>query len=75
MELTKVVHETYYSLSNNNQIERRPLMAETQKNVIATLEAVLPKMSAETQSFLLGYGEGLAEGFKRREETDAKDKS
>ncbi len=50
-------------------------MAETQKNVIATLEAVLPKMSAETQSFLLGYGEGLAEGFKRREETDAKDKS
>lgn len=45
-------------------------MGETQSNVIATLEAVLPKMSAETQSFLLGYGEGLAEGYRQREEKD-----
>ncbi len=50
-------------------------MSETQKKVIETFEDLLPKMSREDVSYLLGYGEGMAAGFKQREDRDAENKT
>jgi len=50
-------------------------MSETQKKVIETFEDLLPKMSREDVSYLLGYGEGMAAGFKQREDRDAENKA
>lgn len=35
-------------------------MSEKQKQILDTLASVLPNMSDEKQSYLLGFGEGMA---------------
>lgn len=40
-------------------------MSEKQKQILNTFEQVLPEMSKEDQSYLLGFGEGIAAGMKR----------
>lgn len=40
-------------------------MSEKQKQILETFKRVLPKMSTEDQSYLLGYGEGLVAAMKK----------
>lgn len=42
-------------------------MSETQKKIIETFEQILPEMSKEDQSYLLGYGEGMAAAMQKKE--------
>jgi len=42
-------------------------MSEKQKQILDTFKTVLPTMPAETQSYLLGYGEGMAAAMKNVE--------
>lgn len=41
-------------------------MSEKQKEILNVFEKVLPKMSAEDQSYLLGYGEGMATAMSKK---------
>ncbi len=43
-------------------------MSEKQERILETLRQTLPKISKEDQSYLLGYGEGIAAALKREEE-------
>ncbi len=47
-------------------------MSEKQKKILETFGQVLPEMSMEDQSYLLGYGEGLAVAFKKKESEEGK---
>ena len=42
-------------------------MSATQQRIIETFERVLPEMSKEDQSYLLGYGEGMAAAMEKKE--------
>lgn len=47
-------------------------MSEKQKKILDTLASVIPNMSDEKQSYLLGFGEGMAVMQKKEaEENDA----
>lgn len=46
-------------------------MSERQKKVLEIFRQVLPEMSREDQSYLLGYGEGIAVALKTKESGDA----
>ena len=39
-------------------------MQERQKQILDVFKVILPKMSAESQNYLLGYGEGMAAAMK-----------
>lgn len=43
-------------------------MSEKQKEILKVLEEVLPGMSEEKQSYLLGFGEGIAVMQNRKPE-------
>ncbi len=43
-------------------------MSEKQKQILDTFKQVLPKMSTEDQSYLLGYGEGMAAALKKEKQ-------
>lgn len=43
-------------------------MSEKQKKILDTLASVIPNMSDEKQSYLLGFGEGMAVMQKKEEE-------
>lgn len=48
-------------------------MSEKQKKILETFGQVLPEMSKEDQSYLLGYGEGMAVALKKRESDGEED--
>lgn len=56
--------------SESNKQERTEVkgMSEKQERILETLRQTLPKISKEDQSYLLGYGEGIAAALKQREE-------
>lgn len=45
-------------------------MSEKEKQVIETLETLLPKMSEKERAHLMGYGEGLAARDDRQEKSN-----
>ncbi len=47
-------------------------MSEKQNRVLEVLQQTLPHMSPETQSYLLGFGEGVAAAQKKLEPEDNK---
>ena len=48
-------------------------MTDTQKEVLAVLVEILPKMSRESQNYLLGYGEGMAMSYKEKQVEQTKE--
>ena len=46
-------------------------MSEKQKQIRKTLDKVLPRLSEEDQSYLLGFGEGVIAGMKAGKTGDA----
>lgn len=49
-------------------------MTDIQKEVLAVLTEILPKMSKESQNYLLGYGEGMAMAYKEKRAEPAEEK-
>lgn len=48
-------------------------MSEKQKDILGVFEQILPKMSTEDKSYLLGYGEGMSAAMNRKEDGHDKD--
>ena len=49
-------------------------MTDTQKEVLVVLMEILPKMSKESQNYLLGYGEGMAMAYREKRADPAEEK-
>ena len=47
-------------------------MSEKEKKILETLSNVLPKLSKEDKSYLLGLGEGMAMTMDKRKEVTEK---